>query len=101
MPADDFEIAKLANGRASQEDRDHMLANLLVHVREIHANMWSEDRLIKLVQATHTDMCSHCARGQSQPKQLDWQPLLKALIYALAAAISVIGSVVAWATGAS
>lgn len=101
MPADEFEIAKLANGRASQEDRDHMLANVLVHVRDIHANMWSEDRLIKLVQHTHNELCAHCARGKESQKSLDWQSLIKALIYALAAAISVIGSVVAWATGAS
>lgn len=97
MPADEFEIAKLVNGRASQEDRDHMLANVLIHVREIHSNMWSEDRLVKLVQHTHNELCAHCPRTDAKP--IEWQSLIKTLIYALAGAVTAIGSVIAWATG--
>lgn len=84
----DFDTQKsatrLLDGSATQEDRDRVLYFLA-------ATRWTPDKLDEHIRTVHHTLCQNCPDRKaahatpSQPKQpLDWNGIIKALIYAFA-----------------
>lgn len=90
----DFDTQKsatrLLDGSATQEDRDRVLYFLA-------ATRWTPDKLDEHIRTVHHTLCQNCPdrkaaqavqtaqpMHQPQPQRMDWNGIIKALIYAFA-----------------
>lgn len=88
----DFDTQKsatrLLDGSATQEDRDRVLYFLA-------ATRWTPDKLDEHIRTVHHTLCQNCPdrkaaqavqaaqpMQQHQPQRIDWNGIIKALIYA-------------------
>lgn len=85
---------RLITGTATQQDRDRVLYFLA-------SSRWTPSQLDAHIREQHNSLCAQCVhrKAATTESKLDTNALLKTLIYALAGAVSVIGSVFAFFTG--
>jgi hypothetical protein len=72
--------ARLLDGSATQEDRDRILYFLA-------STRWTPDKLDSHIREVHHALCKTCpdrikSQNNAQRPQLDWNGIIKALIYA-------------------
>ena len=70
--------ARLRDGSADQNDRDRVLYFLA-------STRWTPDQLDEHIKDVHHNLCRDCPdrlKAQSQKLQIDWNGIIKSLIYA-------------------
>ena len=88
--------AHLRDGCATQEDRDRVLYFLA-------ATRWTPDKLEAHIKDVHNSLCANCPERIKAAKacassSLDWNSIIKSLIYVFGALIAIITELVQFVT---
>lgn len=74
---------RLLSGAATQQDRDRVLYFLA-------ESRWTPTQLEAHIKTVHNNLCQNCPERQHQKIPLDWNGIVKAVIYA----ISILGTAI-------
>lgn len=74
---------RLRDGNATQQDRDRILYFLA-------ESRWTPEQLNQHIRDVHNSMCDHCPERNNKPTKLDWNSIIKTILWIFAALVAVI-----------